>query len=279
MEPENTAHQDTTAQVKLDPIIVLKAQLDDALGGNKTQYWNYVQSFAKGKINRMELDFWANLFLTEEHAHLHGAFVRASINKNKKKACVVPDRKKFANDTRRVSMKEKSNCTSQHKVLKGILKSMEKDDRDQLHYFLKNIRNQQECDLGKDKVSTATQSSDLKKDEKTMNSRSEFPGYEQMYTRMKEIALNNELIGVQEDCVPLMLLALEVHLKNILHSCINKIRKVQDSREDSGDPVRPKITLRDLAFSIELSPHISALSSSLEEKIRVNMKHDVRQVR
>lgn len=46
----------------LDPV-ALKAQLDNTLGENKEQYWKHVQSFVQGKINRMELDFWANLFL------------------------------------------------------------------------------------------------------------------------------------------------------------------------------------------------------------------------
>ncbi|CAG8575691.1 1364_t:CDS:2 [Acaulospora colombiana] len=279
MNSENITHQDTATQTNLDPAI-LKVQLDNALGENKTQYWDHIRSFIKGKINRMELDFWANLFLSNEHSHLHEEFVRASINKNKKKTCVdVSDRRKVVNNTRRLSIKEKSKRASQHKVLKDIFKSMEKDDRNQLRYFLKNAKCQQERKLGKSKDSATARSDDPKKEE-SMCSKREFPEYEHVYARMKEIALNNELVDVQEDCVSLMLLALEAHTKNILHSCINKIRKVKDLQDnDSSDPVRPPISLKDLAFSIELSPHVATLSSSLEEKIRVNLRHDSHQIR
>ncbi|CAG8517686.1 2610_t:CDS:2 [Diversispora eburnea] len=231
-----------------DPI-AWKTQLDNTLGENKEQYWNHVQSFIQGKINRMELDFWANLFLPQGHEYLHEKFIQASINKNKKRISNNVSDKKNQNDIQkrtRVLMKDDDNSSTQYKALKDIFKSMDKEDRDQLHCFLKTILIR------------------------------EFPDYNEIYQRMTEIALNHELTGgIQEDCVSLMLHALEVHTKNIIHNCIKKVRNNNALKGDEeNNNVSPPITLKDLAFSIEVSPYNFNFSSSLKEEIRIKSKNN-----
>ncbi|CAG8802934.1 24234_t:CDS:2 [Dentiscutata erythropus] len=99
-------------------------------------------------------------------------------------------------------------------------------------------------------------------------SQREFPDYENVYMRMTEIALNHGLFGgVQEDCASLMVFALEFYVKNILHNCINQIRDDYDENHDI-----PSITLRDLAFSLSISP--LTVSPLIEEKINARLRHD-----
>ncbi|RHZ88460.1 hypothetical protein Glove_22g97 [Diversispora epigaea] len=253
-----------------DPI-ALKAQLDNTLGENKEQYWNHVQSFIQGKINRIELDFWANLFLPQGQEHLHEKFIQASINKNKKRVSNNVSDKKNQNDIQkrtRILMKDDDNSSTQYKALKDILKSMDKEDRDQLHCFLKSIKNNREHGSNNKKGKCLKNETSLIR---------EFPDYNEIYQRMTEIASNHELIGgVQEDCVSLMLHALEVHTKNIIHNCIKKVRNNNNTSkgdEENNNVCPPPITLKDLAFSIEVSPYNFNFPSSLKEEIKIKSRN------
>ncbi|RIB24197.1 transcriptional regulator of RNA polII, SAGA, subunit-domain-containing protein [Gigaspora rosea] len=185
-----------------DPIM-LKTQLDTALGDNKVQYWKAVQSFIKGELTQ-----------------LHDDFIRASINNNK----------------------QKSNCRN-----------------------VKNSRNSNEKELipkGSHCSKSVSENSISQRD---------FPDYENVYIRMTEIAFNNGLFGgVQEDCVSLMVFALELYLKNILHNCINQIRENNVYRDDYDE--NPSITLKDLAFSLSISP--LTVSPLIEEKINARLRRD-----
>ncbi|KAF0510056.1 transcriptional regulator of RNA polII, SAGA, subunit-domain-containing protein [Gigaspora margarita] len=253
--------------VKAKDPIMLKTQLDTALGDNKVQYWKVVQSFIKGELNRMELDFLANLFLTRENAQLHDDFIRASIKNNKQKSnCrVIRDIQK---KTWEKSLNEKNDIITHHKSLKGILSSMEKEDRHLLHHFLKNAKHNRSSD----EKGLIPKSLYCSKRESI--SQRDFPNCENVYLRMTEIAFNHELFGgVQKDCVSLMVLALEFYVKNILHNCINQIRENNVYHDDYDENHNiPSITLKDLAFSLSISP--LSVSPLVEEKINARLRHD-----
>ncbi|KAF0553299.1 transcriptional co-activator hfi1/ada1 [Gigaspora margarita] len=236
-----------------DPIL-LKTQLDAALGDNKVQYWKAVQSFIKGELNRLELDFLANLFLPREHAQLHDDFIRASINNNKQKSnCrVIRD---IQEKTCEKSLNEKNDILTHYKSLKGILSSMEKEDRDLLHHFLKNVKNNRNSN--EEELIPKSSHCSKSVSENSISQR-DFPDYENVYIRMTEIAFNNGLFGgVQEDCVSLMVFALEIRENNVY--C--------DDYDEN-----PSITLKDLAFSLSISP--LTVSPLIEEKINVRLRRD-----
>ncbi|CAG8728073.1 4118_t:CDS:2 [Gigaspora margarita] len=231
-----------------DPIL-LKTQLDAALGDNKVQYWKAVQSFIKGELNRLELDFLANLFLPREHGNINN-------NKQKSNCRVIRD---IQEKTCEKSLNEKNDILTHYKSLKGILSSMEKEDRDLLHHFLK----------AKELIPKSSHCS--KSVSENSISQRDFPDYENVYIRMTEIAFNNGLFGgVQEDCVSLMVFALEFYIKNILHNCINQIRENNVYCDDYDE--NPSITLKDLAFSLSISP--LTVSPLIEEKINVRLRRD-----
>ncbi|CAG8692408.1 12622_t:CDS:2 [Cetraspora pellucida] len=226
-----------------DPLM-LKTQLDTALGNNKVQYWKAVQSFIKGELNRMELDFLANLFLPREH----GKDIQ-------KKTCEA--------------LNEKNDIVP-HYRLKGILSSMEKEDRNLLHHFLKSVKNSRNSNE-KGLIQKSSCCSESITEESI--SQKEFLDYENVYIRMTEIAFNHGLFGgVQEDCVSLMIFALEFYMKNILHNCINRIRENNVCHDDYDENHLTSITLRDLAFSLSISP--LTVSPLVEEKINAKLSHD-----
>lgn len=51
-------------------VLALKQQLADALGENGPLYWDALKDFVAGKLNRSEFDYYANLYLTQEHGKL-----------------------------------------------------------------------------------------------------------------------------------------------------------------------------------------------------------------
>lgn len=48
-------------------VLALKQQLADALGENGPLYWDALKDFVAGKLNRSEFNYYANLYLTQEH--------------------------------------------------------------------------------------------------------------------------------------------------------------------------------------------------------------------
>ncbi|RIB19193.1 transcriptional regulator of RNA polII, SAGA, subunit-domain-containing protein [Gigaspora rosea] len=261
-------NSNTLVRVK-DPIM-LKTQLDTALGENKVQYWKAVQNFIKGELNRMELDFLANLFLPREHAQLHDDFIRASIKNNKQKSncLVIRDIQKQSWEK---SLIGNNDIITHHESLKGVLSLMEKEDRHLLHHFLKNVKHSRTSD----EKGLIPKSSYCSKSvsEESINQR-DFPNCENVYLRMTEIAFNKGLFGgVQKDCVSLMVFALEFYVKNILHNCINQIRENNVYHDDYDENHNiPSITLKDLAFSLSISP--LSVSPLVEEKINARLRHD-----
>ncbi|CAG8617607.1 22888_t:CDS:2, partial [Racocetra persica] len=240
-----------------DPLM-LKTQLDTALGNNKVQYWKAVQSFIKGEINRMELDFLANLFLPREHGNINN-------NKQKSNCRVIRDMHKKTCET----LNEKNDIIPHYRSLRGILSSMEKEDRDQLHHFLKSVKNNRNSN---EKGLIPKHSCSKSITEESVSQ--EFPDYENVYIRMTEIAFNHGLFGgVQEDCVSLMIFALEFYMKNILHNCINRIRENNVYHDDYDENHNiTSITLKDLAFSLSISPLV--VSPLVVEKISARLRHE-----
>ncbi|CAB4491778.1 hypothetical protein RhiirA5_416283 [Rhizophagus irregularis] len=262
--------QTTTGTIRTqnDPIS-LKNSLEAALGINKEKYWLSIQSFIKGEIKKVELDFYVHSLLPKEQVHLHDEFIRASIN----------TRKKNQNNVKNASSSQKK------KSLKEIMSSMGKEERDKLHVILKGAQNNQfhtnpNLMLFEKKFPKNNIKDDLTTISPSLNTyfsvnerEDELSEFDSIYTKMTEVALDNGLIGgVSEDCANLMIYALEAHLKNILHSCVNKIRSndFDKKKKISNSP----ISLSDLAFSLECTPYILVENNFILERIlnKINKK-------
>ncbi|CAG8662937.1 20839_t:CDS:2, partial [Gigaspora rosea] len=207
-------NSNTLVRVK-DPIM-LKTQLDTALGENKSTA-----------------------------TQLHDDFIRASIKNNKQKSncLVIRDIQKQSWEK---SLIGNNDIITHHESLKGNVKHSRTSDEKGLipksSYCSKSVS------------------------EESINQR-DFPNCENVYLRMTEIAFNKGLFGgVQKDCVSLMVFALEFYVKNILHNCINQIRENNVYHDDYDENHNiPSITLKDLAFSLSISP--LSVSPLVEEKI------------
>ncbi|RIA87035.1 transcriptional regulator of RNA polII, SAGA, subunit-domain-containing protein [Glomus cerebriforme] len=264
---------------QVDPIS-LKNSLDEALEVNKEKYWLLIQSFIKGEINKNELDFYVHSLLPKEHVHLHDEFIRASIK--------LKNTRRYQDDVKNVTFSASSS--QKEKFLKKIMSSMGKEERDKLHVILESAQNNQGIvhtnsnlmlfekkfpkytTIDEDFVDLPTLTPPSLTTLSSINEEEDgFSEFNSVYTKMTEIALDNGLIcGVTEDCANLMIYALETHLKNIVHSCINKIRS-NEFHDETEKISNSPISLRDLAFSLEISPYILVNNNFILEKILVKI--------
>ncbi|GBB92593.1 hypothetical protein RclHR1_20290004 [Rhizophagus clarus] len=259
----------TQKPTKVDPIS-LKNSLEEALGINKEKYWLSIQSFIKGEIKKNELDFYVHSLLPKEQVHLHDEFIRASINKRKKNQDII----------------KSASSLQKKKSLKEIMSSMGKEERDKLQVILKSAQNNITANSNLMLFEKKFPKNNTADDPPTLissslntyfsvNERDDQPSvFDSVYTKMTEVALDNGLIGgVSEDCANLMIYALEMHLKNIIHSCVKKIRS-NDFHDDKEKISNLSISLSDLAFSLECSPYILVENNFILERIlnKINKK-------
>ncbi|GES85422.1 putative mitochondrial ribosomal protein S19 [Rhizophagus clarus] len=207
----------TQKPTKVDPIS-LKNSLEEALGINKEKYWLSIQSFIKGEIKKNELDFYVHSLLPKEQVHLHDEFIRASINKRKKNQDII----------------KSASSLQKKKSLKEIMSSMGKEERDKLQVILKSAQNNITANSNLMLFEKKFPKNNTADDPPTLissslntyfsvNERDDQPSvFDSVYTKMTEVALDNGLIGgVSEDCANLMIYALEMHLKNIIHMILH----------------------------------------------------------
>ncbi|KAI7863954.1 transcriptional regulator of RNA polII, SAGA, subunit-domain-containing protein [Spinellus fusiger] len=208
-------------------VIALKQQLADALGENGQLYWDALRDFIVGKLNRQEFDFYASLYLSRQHAHLHNAFILSTIH-NAQISVPPPSRDRAVGWAKRKRGKEGALDHDQgqdprKRKLKMDVMALSKTERDRLKMLVKTgdkdrLKPFVDTLLGPRVGQTpslplspsfnadyargllAPLCSDLK----------ELPNAQALHSRMTSSALENGLLGgVTEDTVHAMLFATE----------------------------------------------------------------------
>ncbi|KAI7853418.1 transcriptional regulator of RNA polII, SAGA, subunit-domain-containing protein [Circinella umbellata] len=229
-------------------VIALKQRLADALGENGPLYWDALKDFVAGKLNRQEFDFYANLYLSQENAYLHNAFILSTVH-NAQTATPPPSKHRSVGWAKRKRGKDNglldgdSDRDPLKKKLKMDVMSLSKSERDRLKALVK-IGDKDKLKPFVDKLLNprisrvpplplpaeqlpptfnsdyargllAPLCSDLK----------ELPGPETLHARMTSIALEQGLVkGVTEEVVSAMLFATESYIKSAIANTISKRR-------------------------------------------------------
>ncbi|KAG0014799.1 hypothetical protein BGZ81_000251 [Podila clonocystis] len=216
-------------------VLLLKQQLAEALGDNGPSYWQALTDFVSGKLNRQEFDFYANLYLSRRNAPLHNQFILANIHNAQREAPPPTTRsvgwskgKKNKDGTKEHEPKRrkiKNQVMSLGKAERERIKSLKEQNRDNgaVKQKLKEHR------ISKPLAPSLPQPSIVEYNRGAhaplcFDSK-ELPDFEAMKDRMTAIAMENGLLsGVHDDCIELMLHALESHIKSVISNCIIKLR-------------------------------------------------------
>ncbi|KAI8981091.1 transcriptional regulator of RNA polII, SAGA, subunit-domain-containing protein, partial [Pilobolus umbonatus] len=230
-------------------VLALKQQLADALGENGPLYWDALRDFVMGKLNRQEFDFYANLYLSRQHAHLHNAFILSTVH-NAQTDTPPPSKHRSVGWAKRKRGKDGSitgdgedEQDPRKRKLKMDVMSLSKSDRERLKALVKfgdkrilqpfvnkllgvRVSKPPALPFSIDQLPSnfnqeyskglmAPLCIDLK----------ELPSPETLHARMTSIALENGLLGgVGEDVVNVMLFAAENYIKSSITSVITKRR-------------------------------------------------------
>ncbi|KAI8073814.1 transcriptional regulator of RNA polII, SAGA, subunit-domain-containing protein [Gongronella butleri] len=265
-------------------VMALKQQLADCLGDNGPLYWDALRDFVMGKLNRQEFDFYANLYLSRHHAHLHNAFILSTIH-NAQLDAPPPSRQRTVGWKRKrdkdgqdhdpTRQKLKLDIMSLSKADRDRIKSLVKaGDKDRLRPFITNLlaprvskpmslpsvaqqvpNFQTEYSRGL----LAPLCSDLK----------ELPHAGTLKSRMNSIAMEHGLIGgVTDDTVYAMLFAMESYIKSTLSNTISKRRhnrsvglrmldRVPSSLTDGGNASGSTSSVKDVMMAPEATPSLN----------------------
>ncbi|KAJ1675963.1 hypothetical protein EV182_000216 [Spiromyces aspiralis] len=252
-------------------LVELKVQLAEALGDDGAAYWEALRNFVQGKLNRQEFDFYANLYLPDSKAALHNRFILATIH-NAQTAVEPPLGEKSEGFARRApadkgeaeptaagedsvdAQGERRNIKAlledpQWRRVKDMIKSLSKPERRAIRQLLKQPSTTPEAVEGEIRrwlkpvvlplpvtELPVTYAMDVAKgitgplcfDTKST------PDAETLRYRMIGLALENGLSGgTTEECVRLMIWALESHLKTVISNTLFKVR----SNRSLGIPV------------------------------------------
>ncbi|KAI9319709.1 transcriptional regulator of RNA polII, SAGA, subunit-domain-containing protein [Dichotomocladium elegans] len=229
-------------------VLAIKQQLADALGENGPLYWDSLKDFVAGKLNRQEFDFYANLYLSQENAYLHNAFILSTVH-NAQTAYPPTSKHRAVGWSKRRRGKDGSVIDGGQyrdpakRKLKMDIMSLSKADRDRLKALVKAGDNEKIRPFVKEVLGPrisrvpplplpaeqlpptfntdyargllAPLCTDLK----------ELPGPETLHARMTSIALEQGLIGgVAEDVVNAMLFATESYIKSAIANAVTKRR-------------------------------------------------------
>ncbi|KAG0165711.1 hypothetical protein DFQ28_008384 [Apophysomyces sp. BC1034] len=261
--PNENIHFSHTAANGRQDVMALKQQLADALGENGPLYWDALRDFVMGRLNRQEFDFYANLYLSRQHAHLHNAFILSTIH-NAQSATPPPSKQRTVGWAKRKRGKDgvfdlDQDQDPRKKKLKMDVMSLPKTERDRLKTSTKarlrpisNDKNQLRPFVDRllgPRVGR-TPALPLAADQLYPNFNSDYsrgvlaplcsdlkelPSAETLHSRMSSIALEHGLFGgVTEDAVHAMLFAMESYIKSAISSTIMK-RRV-------NRPIGPKLS-------------------------------------
>lgn len=230
-------------------VLALKQQLADALGENGPLYWDSLREFITGKLNRQEFDYFAHQYVKKNNAHLHNAFILATIHNAlsdappplKQRAIGWAKRKRGKDGTYRGAAYQGREHTQ--KRLKIDVMSLSRVDREKLKALLKHGSGDK-INLLRDKPlppriskppSLPYSAEQLPNHISQVFTRGlyaplcitskELPSADGLRPRMTSIAYENNLLGgVSEDVLEAMSLALEIHIKAVISTTISKIR-------------------------------------------------------
>ncbi|CAM0141746.1 hypothetical protein VKS41_007594 [Umbelopsis sp. WA50703] len=230
-------------------VLALKQQLADALGENGPLYWDSLREFITGKLNRQEFDYFAHQYVKKNNAHLHNAFILATIHNAlsdappplKQRAIGWAKRKRGKDGTYRGAAYQGREHTQ--KRLKLDVMSLSRVDREKLKALLKHGGGDK-INLLRDKPlppriskppSLPFPAEQLPNHISHVFTRGlyaplcitskELPSADGLRPRMTSIAYENNLLGgVSEDVLEAMSLALEIHIKAVISTTISKIR-------------------------------------------------------
>lgn len=225
-------------------VLAIKQQLADALGENGPLYWDALREFVMGKLNRQEFDFYANLYLSRQNAHLHNAFILSTV-RNAQTNTLPPSKHGLVGWAKRKRGKDgnligegSQDTDPKKKRLKMDVMALSKAERERLKALVKSgDRNRLKPYVNRlmsprvsRPISLPIQFNQLPQNYSQEYSKSlvaplcidmkELPTPEVLHTRMTGIALENGLLGgIGEDVVNIMLFAAEVSflLLSIIH--------------------------------------------------------------
>ncbi|ORZ24718.1 transcriptional regulator of RNA polII, SAGA, subunit-domain-containing protein [Absidia repens] len=222
-------------------VMALKQQLADCLGDNGPHYWDALRDFCYGKLNRQEFDFYANLYLSRQHAHLHNAFILSTIH-NAQSATPPPSRQRTVGWKRKRG-KDGQDHNPQKQKLKMDILSLSKSDRERMKALIKTgdktkllpFVNQILAPRVSKPIPISRTLNQLPSNISMEYSRGlmaplcsdlrELPRAGTLKARMSSIAMEHELMGgVSEDAVYAMLFAMESYIKSVLSNTISKRR-------------------------------------------------------
>ncbi|KAF9372225.1 hypothetical protein CPB97_001377 [Podila verticillata] len=215
-------------------VLLLKQQLAEALGDNGPSYWQALTDFVSGKLNRQEFDFYANLYLSRKNAPLHNQFILANIH-NAQREAPPPTTRSVGWSKGKKNKDGTKEQEPKRRKIKNQIMSLGKAERERIKNLKEQNRNNgvkqklKEHRISKPLAPPLPQPSIIEYNRGAhaplcFDSK-ELPDFEAMKDRMTAIAMENGLLsGVHDDCIELMLHALESHIKSVISNCIIKLR-------------------------------------------------------
>jgi len=228
-------------------VLALKQQLADALGENGPLYWDSLREFITGKLNRQEFDYFAHQYVKKNNAHLHNAFILATIH-NALSDAPPPLKQRAIGWAKRKRGKDGFRTAANQgdpgqKRLKLDVMSLSRVDREKLKALLKHgpgdkinlLRDRRLAQRISKPPTIPFPTEQLPNNLAQIFTRGlyaplcitskELPSAEGLRPRMTTIAYENGLLGgVNDDVLEAMSLALEIHIKSVISTTISKIR-------------------------------------------------------
>ncbi|CAO3636550.1 unnamed protein product [Cunninghamella echinulata] len=187
-----------------------------------------------GKLNRQEFDFYANLYLSRQNAHLHNAFILSTIH-NAQSETPPPSRQRTVGWKRKRG-KDGQDHDPRKQKLKMDIMSLSKQDRERLKALIKNgdkeklrplVNKLLEPRISKPIALPSNTSMEYSRGllSPLCSDLRELPRSSTLQSRMSSIAIENGLSGgVSDDAVYALLFAMESYIKSTLSSVICKCR-------------------------------------------------------
>ncbi|KAI9033749.1 transcriptional regulator of RNA polII, SAGA, subunit-domain-containing protein [Phycomyces nitens] len=242
-DPNGSSKEHSSAQKEM---LRIKQQLADALGDSGPLYWKAMKEFVTGSLSRIEFDFYANLYLARQNAHLHNAFILSTIQNAKahaqpQKPSTQPKPKPKPKRKRTKEIRETQELETRKKLKLNVM-SLNTTDRTCLNKLVKAGNTSQLKSFvdkafgsltGQSSGSLITRLNDGLNNIKGWKPTpllqcckvKELPDRDTLNTRMKRVSIQQGLRGdLGENVVDMMSLALESYLKTIISDIIIKLR-------------------------------------------------------
>ncbi|RHZ44918.1 hypothetical protein Glove_707g54 [Diversispora epigaea] len=261
----------------------LKTRMNEYLGDKSNTYWSAFKRLLYCKIRRQDFESIVRPLLDKEHLEMHNMLLFAILNNCLQKDPPPPPPESMPPRKRRRDEDEEANRTQdetsrdpKRKKIKELIMSLPKEDRKRIKSFkgMGHIENVQVPPPHSEKLPTYN----LETQEVLQSGSTRVPTCVEMMAlpdrntllgMITQIARANGLANVSEECADILNYGLEAHLKNVIGNCLQKTRSGGSSTSPSLGERRRTITARDLAFSVEMSPHILVQPGMVKERMTV----------